>query len=102
MKNILAKIKAWPVPPLLRNKYLITGLVFLLWVLLFDPINLIDWLSEKRHLHELNKEKIRLEYDIQATKRKIDAFAHPDSLEKMAREKFYFVGEGEEIFLIEE
>jgi cell division protein FtsB len=100
MKKLFNRLKNLPVPRLLRNKYLLTGVLFLLWILLFDPINLIDWISEQHKLHTLRSEKKLLERNIDMTTRNIQAFSHPDSLEKMAREQFFFAGPDEEIFII--
>jgi cell division protein FtsB len=102
MREIIQKLKAIHIPPLLKNRYFLTAVGVVIWVWLLDPINLMDWISERSHLNKLQQEQRQLERDIQTTKQKIDAFANPDSLEKIAREQFYFVGPGEVIFIIEE
>lgn len=101
MKEFLERVKGF-VPQWVRNKFVLTGALFLLWVLLFDPISLVDLAGEKRHLWRLEREKTELEEKIERTNKRIDAFANPDSLVKVAREQFYFQSAGEEIFIIEE
>jgi cell division protein FtsB len=101
MKSFLHKIKAL-LPRPLRNKYLLTGSLFIVWILLFDPVNLVDWLQERNKWRHLQREEQQLKRDIEQTTRDIAAFSDADSLEKIAREKFYFTGPDEEIFLIEE
>ncbi len=85
----------------MRNKYVLTGILFLVWVLLFDPVNLVDWVGERNKKNNLQHEKQQLEENIEATTRRINAFSNADSLEKIAREQFYFVAPDEEVFIIE-
>jgi cell division protein FtsB len=99
--GFLKKIRSI-IPRPLQNKYILTGILFLVWILLLDPINVIDWMQERAELRRLRKEQLQLEQQLDATKRKIGSFAHPDSLEKIAREQFYFTGPGEEVFIVEE
>jgi cell division protein FtsB len=101
MKNIFKKMLSF-IPQPLRNKYVLTGGLFLVWILLFDPVNVIDWVQEGAKLRRLQQEKRRLEYEIGAANSKVESFNNPDSLEKTAREQFYFVGPHEEVFIIEE
>jgi cell division protein FtsB len=71
------------------------------WILLFDPVNVIDWIQERGRLRRLQQEQQQLEQLIDATTGKIESFNHPDSLEKIAREQFYFTAPNEEVFIIE-
>ena len=102
MKKLIDRFNALPIARFLKNKYLLTGLLFLLWILLFDPINLIDWAQEKNKLRKLNNEKNRLEREIDVTTKKIESFQNPDSLEKVAREQFYFQSDGEDVYIVED
>ncbi|MDR3132759.1 MAG: septum formation initiator family protein [Prevotellaceae bacterium] len=99
--EFLKKIASF-IPRPLRNRYVLTGLLFLVWILLFDPINVVDWIQERMQLRRLQQEQRQLEQQIDATTREVESFTHPDSLVKIARERFYFTGSGEEIFLVEE
>ena len=101
MNEFFKKIRS-VIPRPLQNKYILTGILFLVWILLLDPVNVIDWMQERAKLRHLRQEQYQLEQQIDATSRKIQSFAHPDSLEKIAREQFYFTGPGEEVFIIEE
>ncbi|MDR2361987.1 MAG: septum formation initiator family protein [Prevotellaceae bacterium] len=102
MRKMIQKLKTMPIPRLLKNRYFLTAVGFVIWIWLIDAINLMDWISERTRLNRLEQEQRQLEQDIQSTQQKINAFANPDSLEKIAREQFYFVGPGEVIFIIEE
>jgi len=89
------------IPRWMRNKFVLTVALFLLWVLLFDPISLMDLVREKQHLRQLENEQRELQKKIDLTNHEIDAFSNPDSLIKKAREQFYFQSAGEEIFIVE-
>jgi cell division protein FtsB len=99
--NFFKKIQSF-IPRPLQNKYILTGILFLVWILLLDPVNGIDWMQEQAKLRRLRKEQLQLKQQLDATTRKIESFAYPDSLEKIAREQFYFTGPNEEVFIIEE
>jgi cell division protein FtsB len=101
MKRFLKKIRSI-LPRPLRNKYVLTGILFLVWIILFDPVNVVDWMQERAKLRRLQREQLQLEQRIDGAARKIESFAHPDSLVKIAREQFYFTGLDEEVFLVEE
>ena len=42
------------IPPFLRNRYLLTIIIFFVWLLLLDSNNLISRIREMRNLRELN------------------------------------------------
>jgi cell division protein FtsB len=100
MNAFFKKIQSF-IPRPLRNIYILTGIAFLVWIFLFDPVNVADWIQERSRLRGLQQEQLQLEQLIDATARKIESFNHPDSLEKIAREQFYFTGANEEVFVIE-
>jgi cell division protein FtsB len=101
VNNFLKKI-LFLIPRSLRNKYILTGVLFFVWVFLFDPVNVIDWMRERGKLRQLQQERQQLEQLIDVATRKIESFNYPDSLEKIAREQFYFTGFNEEVFIIED
>ena len=45
------------VPPVLRNKYILTIVIFILWVLLLDSNNLISRHKELKNLKKLKAER---------------------------------------------
>ena len=49
------------IPPVFRNKYILTIIIFLVWILLFDSNNIIARFKDMRNLHKL---KIDREYYI--------------------------------------
>ncbi len=73
----------------LKNKYVITTLVFILWLLFFDKNNMGD---QRQHWLEYNKLKDQSKYyeneKATAKKDRDEIFTSPKTLEKFAREKY--------------
>ena len=89
------------VPPAFRNKYLLTILIFFLWLLLFDSNNLI---SRYKDMRELHKFKIDREYyikRIEEDRRKLHELKTDNhNLEKFAREQYRMKKPDEDIYII--
>ena len=87
--------------PLIKNKYLITTLVFLGWILFFDKNNLVSQFEERQKLFELKKEKRYYQDEIRSTREQLDELMTDNvSLEKFAREKYLMKKENEDLFLV--
>lgn len=85
----------------LTNKYFLATLVFLLIVFFIDSNNLINW--SKNYYKVIKQEKLIKQYeeDIRKTDEKLkELSSNKDSLEKFAREQYYFQEEGEEVFIV--
>jgi cell division protein FtsB len=89
------------VPPFLRNKYLLTVIIFVVWVTLLDSNNLIARYKEMRELHKL---KIDREYyikRIEEDKRKLHELKTDNkNLEKFAREQYRMKKPDEDLYII--
>lgn len=91
----------YKLPPILRNKYLLTLIVFLFWILLFDNNNLIDRYHDLKNLHQLEKDKVYYMERIEEDKRKLHELKTDDeNLEKFAREQYHMKKDDEDIFII--
>lgn len=91
------------VPPYLKNKYSITIIVFLVWVLFFDQNNIFyqwDNYQELRSIREEN-EFYRIEIE-KSTNRFKELTTNPKTLEKFAREHYFMKRDNEEVFVIVE
>lgn len=91
------------IPQFIRNKYVITGLVFLVWMVFFDRHNLIAQFKLKQELTAIEKEK--LYYQEQAVIVEAEAknlFTNAEMLEQFAREEYYMKKDHEEVFVIVE
>lgn len=86
----------------LTNKYFIVTLIFAVIVLFVDRNNLIRWAGD--YLEVLRQERVIRQYgrDIEELDRKLDQLTSDrDSLEKFAREEYYFHREDEEVFIVD-
>jgi cell division protein FtsB len=87
--------------PVLRNKYAITILVFIVWILFFDQNNLMNRFSSIKKLKKLEKEKIYYKNKIQEDQKRIkELTSDKNDLEKFAREKYLMKKDNEDIFVI--
>ena len=86
----------------LTNKYFIVTFIFAVIVLFVDRNNLIRWAGD--YLEVLRQERVIRQYgrDIEELDRKLDQLTSDrDSLEKFAREEYYFHREDEEVFIVD-
>ena len=87
--------------PLIKNKYFLVLMVFLIWVTFIDKNNLISQYQDRQALYELDKEKRYYQNEIQTTQEKLRELKTDNrSKEKFAREKYLMKKENEEIWLV--
>jgi len=87
---------------IVRNKFFIVGTLFLVWIIFFDQSNLIDWGGALADVRKQKVEKIYYEQEIIRTREKLRQLqSNRDSLEKFAREQYYYLEDGEEIFIVQ-
>jgi cell division protein DivIC len=84
-----------------RNKYILTLLVLIVWLLVFDRNNLIDRAKYLKALDEMEEQKIyyieKIRHDsVRLNELRTDA----ENLEKFAREQYLMKKENEDIFVI--
>lgn len=85
----------------LKNKYLITTLVFVLWLLFFDKNNLIDQYQRRKDYQKLKEEEEYYAGEIEkARKERDELFTSEQTLEKFAREKYFMKKDNEEVFIM--
>ncbi len=86
---------------ILKNKYVISLVVFVVWISFFDRNDLITQWDRKQELRKLETSTSFYEKEIANTKKDlIDLNNKPAILEKFAREKFYLKRPNEDIFLV--
>jgi cell division protein DivIC len=89
--------------PLLRNKYVLTGLVFMVWLFFFDQNNLLNRLNDIRTLKKLEEEKVYYEQKIKDDQLRLrELKTDSENLEKFAREQYLMKKSNEDIFVIVE
>ena len=87
--------------PVLRNKYVLTVFIFIVWLIFFDRNNLIDRFKEMQKLYQFEKDRVyyteRIEIDSQRLKQ---LKTSNRNLEKFAREQYFMKKPNEDIFVI--
>lgn len=86
---------------ILKNKYLLSLIVFVIWISFFDRNDLFTQWDRKQELQKLETSTTFYEKEIAETKKDItDLNNKPAILEKFAREKFYLKRPNEDLFLV--
>lgn len=96
--KLLTHIPSW-----LRNKFFITAVAFIAWMLFFDEKDLFTDYHRARELKQLEQSKEY--YTDQIGKETIELERlknNPATLEKYAREKYYMKRDDEDLFLVPE
>ena len=94
--NLLSHIPAW-----MKNKYLLTGVVFLVWLLFFDDRDILTNVQHQRELKALEASRDHYNELIKTTKTELEQLQHnPAVLEKYAREKYRMKKDNEDLFIV--
>ena len=89
------------IPPWLRNKFVITIILFVLWVLLLDANNLVDRWRDMKKYRNLQRDKEYYSNRIEEDRRKLEELRTDNrSLEKFAREQYRMKKPDEDIYII--
>lgn len=87
--------------PWLRNKYILTIVIFIVWMLLFDSSNWIDVLREYRKIKKFEAEKEYYINKIETDRKRLyELRTNNENLEKFAREQYLMKKPDEDIFVI--
>ncbi len=98
MKNLLIKL-----PSLLRNFYVITLAVFMLWMLFIDSNDIIAQYQLNNKLKNLEEEKAYYLQKIDEVKKdREELLSNAELLEKFAREKYLMRRKTEDLYVIVE
>ena len=85
----------------LKNKYIMTFLVFFVWMVFFDKNDLLTQISHRNNLNQMNHDK---NYFIEEIKRNQaimhDLETNPEALERFAREEYHMKKADEDIFVV--
>jgi cell division protein DivIC len=88
---------------IVRNKYLLSLLVFAVWISFFDRNDLFTQWERKQELEKLETSKAYYETEIASTQKELAELQNnPAALEKFARENFYLKRPGEQVFIVVE
>jgi cell division protein FtsB len=86
---------------ILKNKYFLTSVIFIAWLLLFDKNSLIDRTDHVNQVEQLQKDKIYYKQQTKKAKERMKELkTDKKSLEKYAREQFLMKRENEDVFVV--
>jgi len=89
------------IPSWLKNKYLLSGLFFVVWMLFFDPKDIVSDMERRGKLNELEKSEQHLKDLISQSNSELYQLKNnAQSLEKYAREKYMMKKDNEDLFII--
>lgn len=89
------------IPPVLRNRYILTIIIFLLWLILLDSNNLISRYREIKELKKLRTDKEYYIKRIESDKEKLHELKTDNhNLEKFAREQYRMKQPDEDLYII--
>ncbi len=98
-QSFIAKV----IYPKLKNRYALTLIGFLVWLVFFDRNDLLSQHSMKGKLNKLNKEKAYYLSEIAKNRKDLnDLVSNSKTLEKFARERYLMKRDGEDIFIFVE
>ena len=86
---------------IIKNPFLIIGIVFVLWISFFDSYSLLEHRSINKEIDKLEERKAYFENEITNDRKAIKGLKSGDAIEKYARETYYMKRVDEDIFIIE-
>ena len=95
--------KIWQaILPKLKNKYVFTPILFIIWLAFFDKNDFISQYSSHCQLKKLQTEKQYYLDEVKNNKEKLyELMSNQANLEKFAREKYLMKKESEDVFIIQ-
>ena len=89
------------IPAVIRNKYILTIIIFFIWILLFDSNNLIARYKDMRELHKLKTDREYYIKRIEVDRQKLHELKTDNhNLEKFAREQYRMKKPDEDLYII--
>ena len=96
INTILKKI-----PKPFKNKYIITIILFVIWILFLDDYNLVNQYKIKKKIETLKLQKSFYEYEIKKDSTELYNLKNNlEAQEKFAREKFLMKKDNEDVYII--
>jgi cell division protein DivIC len=89
------------VPPVFRNKYILTLIIFIIWLLLLDSNNLVTRYREIKNLKKLKSDREYYSKRVEEDRRKLYELKTDNrNLEKFAREQYRMKKPDEDLYII--
>jgi cell division protein DivIC len=94
--KLLSHIPSW-----LKNKYLLAGTFFLVWIFFFDPKDIPTSINRVKAYNKLQQTEQHLNKQIADTHKDLDLLkTNPQTIEKYARENYMMKKDNEDLFII--
>ena len=94
--KLLTHIPSW-----LKNKYLLAGMFFVIWMLFFDPKDIPSGFERKQKLNELQNSEQQLDELITDSQKELQLLKNDaQSIEKYSREKYMMKKDNEDLFIL--
>ncbi len=91
----------WNIPKILKNKYVLTHIVFLLWVCFFNEVDLFFIYRSQADLRDMKREMAYLEEQNELTAEALkDLTTNDATLEKFAREEYFMKKKNEDLYVV--
>ena len=85
---------------IVKNKYVISSLVLLVYILLLHDTDVISLNKRKEKVNQLEKEIKYRKIQIEDLKSSLGELENKESLEKFARENYFFKKSSEDVFVL--
>ncbi len=90
-----------PVVAVIKNKYFIASLMFVVWMLFFDPKDWALIYDRRNKLSDLEKSEEVLEQRIKDTRVELDLLkTNAQTIEQYARERYYMKKDNEDLYIV--
>jgi cell division protein DivIC len=83
-----------------KNKFFVAGLVFFVYALFLDDVDIFTIINQNRKLHRLEASKNEIKTKLDSTRYMFSELCTNRALESFAREKKFFKQKNEDIFVI--
>jgi len=95
--NLFSRIPSW-----LKNKYILTFIAFVLWMIFFDAKDILTQRERSNELRQLQESKAYYTDEIAKERKALEELkSNPAAIEKYAREKYLMKRENEDLFVIQ-
>lgn len=96
LRRGLGRLPSW-----LKNKYLLTGVFFALWMLFFDQKDILSLIELRSRQNNLENSQAHLKQLITyASKEDLLLQNNVQGIEKYAREKYFMKKDNEDLFIV--
>jgi hypothetical protein len=96
----MEKLKRFFANKYVRNKYVITFFIFLIYFLFLDDMDVFMLIKQRNKLNKLKAHKIEMTLQLQETRKELKMLNNLNTLEAYARSEKFFKQKDEEIFVI--